>query len=74
MPTLRREHTPVPLSQEDAATLRAAQQILSARAEEWRQRHLAAATAVESASSLGVCYDARSAAQHIGKLFEMEGL
>lgn len=73
MPTLRREHSPTPLSHEDAATLRAAQQILSARAEEWRQRHLAAATAVESATTLGVSYDARSAAEHITKLLTKEG-
>lgn len=72
MPVLRREHTPTPLSHEDAATLRAAQQILAARAEEWRQRHLAADTAVESATTLGISYDAKSASAHIDKLLEKE--
>jgi len=73
MAIIRREHTPVPLSHEDAVTLRAAQQILAARAEEWRQRHLAADTAVESATTLGVSYDAKSASAHIDKLLAREG-
>jgi hypothetical protein len=73
MAVLRREHSPTQLSTSDALVLRAAQQILAARAEEWRQRHLAADTAVESATTLGVSYDAKSASAHIDKLLAREG-